>query len=294
MKVSVVGLGIMGSAIVRKLLDAEQKVVINSRSKAKAEALIALGAEWVHTPGEAAREADVVITMVKDPQAVEEVTLGEKGILAFISEKSVHAEMSTVSPKSADAIAAHYQKAGKRFVQAPVLGSRKQIEDATLLIMAGGETSDVETCQHMWQKFSKKTWHMESASQAAAMKLSCNMLIAQMILGLGQSLVFAQDYGVDQSMFLEVLEQSALNSPMYKSKGQAFINGNFQPNFTVANMLKDINLAQEAAAQANIQLTSNSLAQDLFNLAVRNGLGGEDYSAVIKVIAEKSGGRALL
>jgi 3-hydroxyisobutyrate dehydrogenase len=81
---------------------------------------------------------------------------------------------------------------------------------------------------------------------------------------------------------------------MYKSKGQAFINGNFQPNFTVANMLKDINLAQEAAAQANIQLTSNSLAQDLFNLAVRNGLGGEDYSAVIKVIAEKSGGRALL
>jgi 3-hydroxyisobutyrate dehydrogenase len=159
MKVSVVGLGIMGSAIVRKLLDAEQKVVINSRSKAKAEALIALGAEWVHTPGEAAREADVVITMVKDPQAVEEVTLGEKGILAFISEKSVHAEMSTVSPKSADAIAAHYQKAGKRFVQAPVLGSRKQIEDATLLIMAGGETSDVETCQHMWQKFSKNVAH---------------------------------------------------------------------------------------------------------------------------------------
>ena len=289
MKVSIVGLGIMGSAVVRKLLEAEQKVVINSRTKQKAEALINLGAKWADSPAEAACEADVVITMVKDPQAVKDVTLGEKGILNSISKQSVHAEMSTVSPQSADNIAAQYQQAGKRFVQAPVLGSRKQIEDATLLIMAGGKTSDIETCQHAWQKFSKKTWHIESASQAAAMKLSCNMLIAQMILGLGQSLVFAQDYGVDQSMFLEVLEQSALNSPMYKSKGQAFINGNFQPNFTVANMLKDINLAQEAAAQANIQLASNSLAQALFNLAERNGLGGEDYSAVIKVIAEGSG-----
>jgi 3-hydroxyisobutyrate dehydrogenase-like beta-hydroxyacid dehydrogenase len=224
--------------------------------------------------------------MVKDPQAVKDVTLGEKGILASISDRSVHAEMSTVSPQSANDMATHYQSVGKRFVQAPVLGSRKQIEDATLLIMAGGEKADIETCQHIWQKFSKQTWHMESAKQSAAMKLSCNMLIAQMILGLGQSLVFARDYGVDQSMFLDVLEQSALSSPMYKSKGQAFINGNFQPNFTVANMLKDINLAQEAAAQANIQLASNSLAQDLFELAQKHGLGEEDYSAVIKVIAD--------
>jgi 3-hydroxyisobutyrate dehydrogenase-like beta-hydroxyacid dehydrogenase len=288
MKVSVIGLGIMGSAVVRKLLHAEHNVVINTRSKQKAEPLVNLGAKWADSPGEAARGADVVITMVKDPQAVRDVTLGETGILSSISDQSIHAEMSTVSPQSADDIAAHYHKAGKRFVQAPVLGSRKQIEDATLLIMAGGETSSIETCQHVWQEFSKKTWHMESASQAAAMKLSCNMLIAQMILGLGQSLVFAHDYGVSQSMLLEVLEQSALSSPMYKSKGQAFITGNFQPNFTVANMLKDINLAQEAAAQINIQLAPNSLAQDLFNLAAKNGLAGEDYSAVIKVIAEGS------
>jgi 3-hydroxyisobutyrate dehydrogenase-like beta-hydroxyacid dehydrogenase len=289
MKVSVVGLGIMGSAVVPKLLAAAQKVVINSRTKQKAEALINLGAEWADSPGEAARDADVVITMVKDPQAVQDVTLGEKGILASISEHCIHSEMSTVSPQSANDIAALYHKAGKRFVQAPVLGSRKQIEDSSLLILAGGERANIETCQQVWQEFSKKTWHMESASQAAAMKLSCNMLIAQMILGLGQSLVFARDHGVDQSMFLEVLEQSALNSPMYKSKGQAFISGNFQPNFTVANMLKDINLAQEAAAQLNIQLPSNSLAQGLFNLAARRGLSDEDYSAVIKVIAEGSG-----
>jgi 3-hydroxyisobutyrate dehydrogenase len=288
MKVGIVGLGIMGAAVVRKLLAAEQKVVINSRTMQKAEALINLGAKWADSPGEAAHDADVVITMVKDPQAVQDVTLGEKGILASISEQSIHAEMSTVSPQSADAIAAHYHKAGKRFVQAPVLGSRKQIEDSTLLIMAGGETTNIETCQQVWQKFSKKTWHVESASQAAALKLSCNMLIAQMILGLGQSLVFARDHGVDQSMFLAVLEQSALNSPMYKSKGQAFISGNFEPNFTVANMLKDINLAQEAAAQVNLQLASNRLAQDLFNLAAGNGLGGEDYSAVIKIISAGS------
>jgi 3-hydroxyisobutyrate dehydrogenase-like beta-hydroxyacid dehydrogenase len=289
MKVSVVGLGIMGSAVVRKLLAAEQSVVITSRTKRKAEALINLGAKWAESPGEAARDADIVITMVTDPQAVQDVTLGEQGVLASIGDQSVHAEMSTVSPRSADDIAAHYRNEGKRFVQAPVLGSRKQIEDSTLLIMAGGKEADIETCQQVWQKFSKKTWHIESAAQAAAMKLSCNMLIAQMILGLGQSLVFARDHGVEQSMFLEVLEQSALNAPMYKSKGQAFISGNFQPNFTVSNMLKDIILAQEAAAEINIQLASNSLAQELFNRATQNGLSDEDYSAVIKVIAEGSG-----
>jgi 3-hydroxyisobutyrate dehydrogenase-like beta-hydroxyacid dehydrogenase len=284
MKVSVIGLGIMGSAIVKRLLLREHQVVVNTRSKRKAEALVNQGARWADSPAAAARGADIVITTVKDPQAVKDVTLGENGILSTISEGAVHAEMSTVSPQSASDMAVCYQNAGKRFVQAPVLGSRKQIEDASLLIMAGGSAVDIETCQPIWKEFSKKTWHMETAPQAAAMKLSCNMLIAQMILGLGQSLVFAKEHGVDQSMFLEVLEQSALNSPMFKSKGHSYIMGNFQPNFTVANMLKDINLAQKAAEQANLQLSPNSIARDLFDLATNHGFSDEDYSAVIKII----------
>jgi len=276
----------MGGAVVRRLLSAQIEVTVYNRTKDKAQALVDEGARWVETPADAARAADFVITMVKDQHSVKALTLGENGILAGMSDRCVHAEMSTVSPQSAADLENEYTKRGKKFVQAPVLGSKRQIEDSTLLIMAGGSRSAIESCQPVWQAFSKRTWSLGSAAEAAALKLSCNMLIAQMILGLGQSMLFAQSFGIDPEQLLDLLDHSALGSAMYKSKGNSILADNFQANFTVDNMLKDLELARDAADGAGLSLLANNLASSIFERATKSGFGDKDYSSVIKVLAE--------
>ena len=288
MKVAVIGLGIMGTAVVKRLLSAEHSVTVNNRTREKANALVELGAQWSATPAEASQHADVVITMVKDQHSVRNVTLGQDGILSSISASSVHCDMSTVSPQSAHEMAEEYASYGKQFLQAPVLGSKKQIEETALLIMAGGNASAIESCRPIWQSFAKQIWSLETASQAAALKLACNMLIAQMILGLGQSIVFAQNHGVDASQLLDVLNHSALGAPMYKSKGETILSNNFNANFSVENMLKDLTLASKAAVAAGISLPAHDLAKELFEQAAHEGLGEEDYSAVTKILSQRA------
>jgi 3-hydroxyisobutyrate dehydrogenase-like beta-hydroxyacid dehydrogenase len=289
MKVSIVGLGIMGTAIARRLLEAEHEVTVTNRTRAKADPLIEAGARWAQTPAEAASDAEVVITMVTDPSAVIAVTLGSSGILSTIPATSVHAEMSTVAPASADAMTAEYRKMGRRFVQAPVLGSRTQIEQSTLLILAGGSAQDIDRCSPIWNAFAKRVWTLNSPEQASALKLACNMMIAQMILGLGQSLIFARTYGIAATEFLDVIGESALASPMYKSKGASLVSGTFTPNFVVNNLLKDVNLATDAARAKGNTMPFNSLAGEMLSRAAASGLGDEDYSAAVKILAADAG-----
>jgi 3-hydroxyisobutyrate dehydrogenase-like beta-hydroxyacid dehydrogenase len=288
MKISVVGMGIMGSAMAGKLIAAGHEVTVTNRSPEKAGPLLASGAKWADTPAEAAASADVAITMVTDPAAVEAVSLGAAGILEGLGTHAVHAEMSTVSPSSAAAIAARYGERGARFVQAPVLGSRAQIEQGTLLVLAGGDASDIALCSEAWSAFAKRVWTLGEPEQASAFKLGCNMLIAQMILALGQSITFVRKHGIPAAEFLDVIDESALASPMFRSKGGALLKGNFTPNFVVRNLLKDVGLAADAAHEKGCTLPFNALAAELLTLAVTQGYGDEDYSAVVKTMARQA------
>ena len=284
MRISVIGLGIMGQAMTLRLLAAGHTVTLYNRTKSKAKPFLDEGAHWADTPGEAARNADVVFSIVTDPSAVAAITEGDQGILKAIPAAAVHCDMSTVTPQSAQALQDAYRAQGKRFVQAPVLGSKKQIEAGTLLVFGGGAAEDVQQCETAWRAFSSKSWHLGDAAQAATAKLACNMLIAQMILGLGQSLVFAAKGGVAPSVLLEILGESALASPMYASKGKTLLDRQFQANFVVRNMLKDLRLASEAGEQSATPLPMNGLARELFVSAVQHGWGDEDYSAVVKTL----------
>lgn len=283
MNVAVIGLGILGDAMTRSLLGNGYKVTVNNRTRAKADPLLEAGAVWANTPGDASKNADAVITFVTDPKAVRAVCLGANGILESLRNDAVHCEMSTVTPDAAKDMAHIYANSGKKFVQAPVLGSKSQIKNGELIVFAGGKDC-VELAERAWAPAAKRTYWLDTAAESAALKLSCNMLLAHMIVGLGQSMVFAREHGVSGELLLDVLEGSALGAPMFAAKGRSILERKFEPNFIVSNMLKDLGLIASAAETAAIPVPFSALTREMFVAAVAQGVGDEDYSAVVKVL----------
>lgn len=284
MRIGIVGLGIMGQAMAARLLASGETVFVTNRTPDKAEDLLSQGAQWRPAPGAVAAECDVVISLVTDPHAVADVSLGADGILAHLPPDSIHADMSTVTPMSAKDLAEQYRQQGKHFVQAPVLGSKRQIESGTLLIFGGGSAADVAGCEAVWKTFAARVWRFDTPEAAATAKLACNQLIAHMIVGLGQSLILAQAGGVPPDILLDILSVSAMNCEMFQSKGAKLLTRDFSANFVVRNMLKDLNLVVETAKQLGIPQPLNGLTREHFIIAERQGWGSEDYSAVVKVL----------
>jgi 3-hydroxyisobutyrate dehydrogenase-like beta-hydroxyacid dehydrogenase len=272
-----------------KLLAAHHTVRVYNRTREKAEPVLAKGALWADTPADVAKESDVIISMVTDPAAVRDIALGNIGVLEAMGSGSVHCDMSTVSPASASEISAIYRQREKRFVQAPVSGSIRQIEDGTLLVFAGGREEDVQRGEEAWRSFASRTWHLDRPDKASAAKLAVNMLIGHMILGLGQSMLFAQKHEVAPATFLEMLGASAMGCPMYNSKGQSLLTRNFAPNFVVANLLKDLTLAADSARAVALPQPFNSLTREIFVAATNKGWTDEDYSAAVKVLEDLAG-----
>ncbi len=289
MRVGVIGLGIMGGAIAERLLATGHEVFVYNRTREKAEPLLAHGAKWADAPAAVAAHSEVVISIVTDPAAVEQITFGERGVLGALPSHSVHCDMSTVSVAWTRHMAQTYRQAGKRFVQAPVLGGRKQILEGTLLVFGGGAEENVARCEPAWRAFSDKIWHFPTAEQATTTKLACNMLIAHMMVGLGQSLLFAAKGGVSPATLLDILSKSNLGAPMYSTKGKALLERNFRANFFVRHLLKDLTLAEEAARETTTLLPLNALTRELFVAAMQQGYADEDYSAVVKVLENLAG-----
>lgn len=286
MRIGIAGLGIMGAALATRLLDQGADLTVTNRTAAKAAPFLERGAKWALTPGALAAESDLVISFVTNANSVSEIVHGEDGILKSLPQGSVHCEMSTVAPAQARHFADAYRQAGKQFVYAPVLGSKNQILQGVLLVFGGGEQAAVEICRPVWHLFAGRIWTLPSADKSATVKLACNMMIAHMILGLGQSMLFVKKGGVDPALILDVILASNLASPMYASKGKTILEQNFAANFVVDNMLKDLNLAVGAGLENGLSLPFVSLAREMFVAASANGHGNEDYSAVLKVLED--------
>lgn len=277
-------MGIMGSAMAARLLAQRHKVVVNNRTRDKAQPALDSGAEWRDTPAEAASNVDIVISFVTNASALEAISFGDNGIIGGVGPDAVHCDMSTIAPQAALDVAARYRASGRRYVQAPVLGSKRQIFDGVLLVFGGGEADDLDRCKSLWKSFAKQVWRFDDVEKSAAAKLACNILIGQMIVGLGQTLALAGAAGVPIDTMLDIIAASNLASPMYASKGATIAAGNFSPNFIVRNMLKDLRLASDYALDKAVPMPANAANRELFVRAVAEGLGDEDYSAVVKTI----------
>jgi len=279
-----VGLGLMGSAMAARLQQAGYALVVHNRTKEKASSLVKAGAEWADSPGAVASRVPVVLSMLSTPEVLKEVAAGSNGILSGLSKGGIHVDCSTVSPAVTRALAAQYASAGKVFLHCPVLGSVPQAAGGALLLMAGGDASAIAAVEPILNVLGSKLWKFPSPDQASHTKLLCNLFIAGAITTLSQALVFADKASVPASTLLDIVGNSALNSPTYQAKGKSILERNFVPRFYVEHMLKDVNLMIEAAKDKGVSLPAVQVTQQLLSKAVELGYGKEDYSAIIKAL----------
>ncbi|MHB8120644.1 MAG: NAD(P)-dependent oxidoreductase [Desulfuromonadaceae bacterium] len=285
MKIGFVGLGIMGSAMASNLLKAGFKVTVWNRSRDKCSPLVGLGATVAASPRVVAECSDVVIAMMSTPAAVQSVRDGAEGIIAGLSSGNGYVDMSTVD---ADTSLESYRLAhgkGALFLEAPVAGSRKPAEDATLTIMAAGDRELYDSSLPVLEKMGKKLLFLGETGKAARMKLANNLVMCGMLTALSEGIALAAGSGLDTAQLLEVLDSGAVTNPMFRLKGpQIAANKEFPAAFPLKHMQKDLRLALQLAEEVGQPLFVTATINELYKKALAENLGDADFAAISQVI----------
>lgn len=275
--VAVLGLGAMGSRMAMRLREAGFEVRVYNRTRARAEAL---GSKVVvcETPREAAEEAEVVLSMVRDDASAEAIWLHpQTGALAAMREGAVAMECSTLSPEGLRRLSAAAQARGQAWVDAPVVGSRPQAEAGALVFLVGGEAETVRGLAPLFEAMGSATHHVGAAGQGMAMKLAVNALFGVQVAAVAELLGSLAHAGIDRAAALEVLGALAVTSPAAKGVGGLMVRRDYAPRFPVALVHKDLGYAVQAAGGA---APMTAAAQAVFQDGITRGLGEQNLVAV--------------
>lgn len=285
MKIGFVGLGIMGSAMASNLLKAGFKVTLWNRSADKYSPLVDLGATVATSPRAAAEISDVVIAMMATPAAVLSVRDGAEGIIAGLSSGSGYVDMSTVdTDTSLESYRLAHEK-GALFLEAPVAGSRKPAEDATLTIMAAGDRELYDSSLPVLEKMGKKLLFLGETGKASRMKLANNLVMCGMLTALCEGISLAAGSGLDTAQLLEVLDSGAVANPMFRLKGpQIAANKEFPTAFPLKHMQKDLRLALQLAEEVGQPLFVTATINELYKKALAENHGDADFAAISRII----------
>lgn len=285
MKIGFIGLGIMGGAMATNLLKAGYAVTVWNRSADKCTALTALGATMAASPRAAAEESDIVIAMMATPDAVAVVRDGADGIVAGLAPGKGYVDMSTVDAETSRESARLVHQKGALFLEAPVAGSRKPAEDATLTIMTAGDRQLYDTALPVLEAMGKKTLFLGETGKAAHMKLANNLVMCGALTALSEGIALAAGSGIDPAQLLEVLDSGAVSNPMFRLKGpQIAANREFPTAFPLKHMQKDLRLALHLAEEVGQPLFATATINELYKAALAGGFGDEDFAAVGRVI----------
>lgn len=275
MTVAVLGTGIMGAPIARNLRRAGFGVQVWNRSRPKAEPLAAEGVRVCDEPGEAAAGADVVITMLFDGDAVEQVM---SGVLPAMEEDAVWLQTTTVGPEAAGRLAELARKRGVPYVDSPVLGTKKPAEDGTLTILASGERSD--RADRVYDVIGAKTLWVGTGTEASRLKLVANSWVLALTTAVGEAVALAEAFELDPALFLNVIEGGALDSPYAQLKGKAIINRSFGASFKTETAAKDAGLVADSGREAGATPRLAEAVRDQMRRAAELGHADEDMAAV--------------
>jgi 3-hydroxyisobutyrate dehydrogenase-like beta-hydroxyacid dehydrogenase len=289
MKVGFVGLGDMGLAMAENLRRAGHDLTVYNRTRARGEALS--GVRVAATPREAASGADVVVSMLADDSAVEQVVLGPDGVATGLGSGAVHAGMSTISNELTRGLAAEHAERGQQYVAAPVFGRPDAARAAKLWIVAAGPSSAIERCRPLFDAMGQGTDVVgDDPTRAAVIKIAGNFLLVAAIEALGEAFALARKHGVAPAQLLEIVNGRLLRSPVYENYGKLIAEERFDPpGFRLRHGLKDAKLALLAGEEAAAPLPIASLARDRYLAAMARGWGDLDWAALARVSALAAG-----
>ncbi|MGE5490395.1 MAG: 2-hydroxy-3-oxopropionate reductase [Actinomycetota bacterium] len=289
MKIGFIGLGLMGRPMALNLLKAGHQVTVWARRAESMAPLLEAGAAGAASPADAARDAEVVISMVADAPDVAEVMLGEQGVAKGAKPGLVAVDMSTIAPASAREIGEKLAAAGVDFIDAPVSGGEVGAIAGTLSIMAGGSEAAFAKVRPAFEAMGKNIVHV-GASGAGQVTKAANQIVTGMgVLAVAEAFAFADKNGVDPARVREALLGGFAYSRILENHGQRMLDRNFKPGFKSWMHEKDMNIVMQTAHQLGLCLPGSAATAQMFNAMVGSGLGEEDSIAVLKLLERLSG-----
>jgi 3-hydroxyisobutyrate dehydrogenase-like beta-hydroxyacid dehydrogenase len=283
MRVAVVGLGLMGEAIARRLLEAGHELTVWNRTAGRAGELAAAGARVAGAPAQVWENTEVCFTMVADDTALTAVTLGRNGLLTTADRvgSRVLIDMSTVSPRVSRAVAEAAERVDVAFLRAPVTGNPSVVRAGNLGIMISGVRSVFERLEEVLQAIGPNIFYVGGGEEARVLKLALNVVLAGTTELLAEALVLGEAAGLGRAALLEVMGASAVGSPFVKYKTEALVAQDYTATFTAAAMLKDVTLALDAAGDLGVPLPATRLVESLLRECVERELGDADLTALV-------------
>ncbi len=285
-RVGIVGTGMLGNAVGLNLLKSGVPLTVYNRTKNKTDELKKNGAIVADSPKDVAQKSDLVITVVKDADAVKSVSFGLDGIILGKHSDLIVSDMSTINPSASIEIEKKFYDEGVIWLDTPVMGGPNVAINGELVMMASGDKSGFEKLEHIFQKIAHKRFFLGKTGTAHSIKLAMNLQIAMLALSLSEGIILARGASVDPKVFLKILNSTYFKTGMSENKAFKMIQDKYDPTFTLENLKKDLSTINGAAKSFGISLPLSIKAEEIYQSALENGFGKFDYTGVLAYLKD--------
>ena len=285
MKIGFIGLGIMGSRMAANLQKHGFDLVVFNRTRAKAQPLIDDGAKFAESPAKVGEQVDVLFTMLAHPDAVEKAALGRDGFLSHLKPNALWIDCSSVNPSFSKKMAAEAARRKVHFVDAPVTGSAPVAAEAKLVFWVGADGADLERVRPLLLCMGNKIVHSGGHGAGTSMKMVINLLLGNAMAAFAEAMALGEGLGLSQKMLFDSLLGTPAVAPFLTSKRDKIESGNYEAEFPLRWMQKDMHLASVSAYESGVAMPLTNAAKELYRLAMREGHASQDFSAIFDYLA---------
>ncbi len=283
-KVGIIGLGMLGNAVALHLLDSGFEITVYNRTKEKTLQIKEKGAKIASSPKEIAEQVELVIIVVKDADAVKQVSFQKDGIIESKNKKLIVADMSTINPSESKNISEKFLEHNIKKLDIPVMGGPNVAITGDLVMMVSGEKNAFENCKNIFETIANKVFFLGESGVAHSVKLAMNLQITMLALALSEGITLVKKSNVEPKLFLEILNSTYFKTGMSEKKAYKMARGDYEATFTLANLKKDISTITETTKSLGIKLPMIEKAEEVYRDALNEGLGNIDYTGIIEHI----------
>jgi len=287
-KIGIIGTGMLGEAVGLHLLNSGYSVSVYNRTKSKTKNLEEKGAHVTELPSAVAKSSDLIITCVKDADAVKQVLFGQDGVIAGKHDDMTVADMSTINPNAAKEISKKLHDEGIKSIEIPVMGGPNVAIEGKLVLMASGDKESFERFSKVFNTIANKRFFLGESGSAHSIKLAMNLQISLLALSLSEGIMLTKKAGFDPEIFLEILNSTYFSTGMSQNKAFKMIKDEYQPTFTLKNMKKDLDTIIASAKDFDAKLPIAERANEIYKQALDAGFGEIDYTGILAYIKKLS------
>jgi len=286
-KIGFIGLGIMGSRMAANLQKHGHLLVVFNRTRAKAESLLGPCGKFADSPAKLAGQVDVLFTMLAHPDAVEQAALGADGFLNHLRPNALWVDCSSVNPSFSKKMAAEAAHRELHFVDAPVTGSAPAAAEAKLIFWVGADLADLERIRSLLLCMGNKIVHTGGHGAGTSMKMVINLLLGTGMAAFAEAMALGEGLGLSSKMLFDSLLGTPAVAPFLAAKRDKIDNRNYEAEFPLRWMQKDMHLATASAYETGVALPLTNVAKEMYRLAMRDGHATEDFSAIYEFVTDK-------